>query len=75
MAAHRAIADAALTMISFGLDVVGGNRVALSGGVFMNRILCELVARGLAAREVAVLTHGETPPNDGAICLGQLLAR
>lgn len=45
--------------------------VALSGGVFQNLLLLELIAGGLAARGLAVLTHSLTPPNDGGLALGQ----
>jgi hydrogenase maturation protein HypF len=46
-------------------------RVALSGGVFQNRILFERVAQGLEAQGFAVLTHARVPCNDGGLALGQ----
>ncbi len=70
-AAHSSIADAALAMVKFGLTQVAAGPVALSGGVFMNRILTELVAQRLEALGVRVLTHRSFPPNDGCIALGQ----
>jgi hydrogenase maturation protein HypF len=45
--------------------------VALSGGVFQNRLLLGLVMDGLAAAGFRVLTHTRVPPNDGGISLGQ----
>ena len=45
--------------------------VALSGGVFQNRILFERVLAGLEAQGFTVLTHARIPPNDGGIALGQ----
>jgi hydrogenase maturation protein HypF len=45
--------------------------VALSGGVFQNRLLLQLVQRGLEEREIKVFTHSLVPPNDGGISLGQ----
>lgn len=45
--------------------------VALSGGVFQNRLLLELVERGLEGQGLAVLRHRLVPPNDGGLSLGQ----
>lgn len=45
--------------------------VALSGGVFQNRTLFELVLSGLQAKGFIVLTHGQVPCNDGGLALGQ----
>jgi hydrogenase maturation protein HypF len=49
----------------------GLETVALSGGVFQNVVLTDLVVDGLEARGLRVLTHNQVPPNDGGICLGQ----
>jgi len=45
--------------------------VALSGGVFQNKILEELVYRRLTAEGFKVLVHGQVPANDGGLSLGQ----
>jgi hydrogenase maturation protein HypF len=45
--------------------------VALSGGVFQNRILLERVTSGLEQRGYRVLTHAQVPCNDGGLALGQ----
>jgi len=45
--------------------------VALSGGVFQNKLLFERTVRELERREFRVLTHHLVPPNDGCIALGQ----
>jgi hydrogenase maturation protein HypF len=45
--------------------------VALSGGVFQNVRLTELVAMGLEEAGLRVLVHRLVPPNDGGISLGQ----
>jgi hydrogenase maturation protein HypF len=45
--------------------------VALSGGVFQNRILFEQVLAGLEEKGFTVLTHAVVPSNDGGIALGQ----
>jgi hydrogenase maturation protein HypF len=46
-------------------------RVALSGGVFQNRILFDLVRDGLCDAGLRVLTHRQVPANDGGLALGQ----
>lgn len=45
--------------------------MALSGGVFQNRLLLELVDDGLTEMGFKVLKHSLIPPNDGGIALGQ----
>ncbi|MEP7271703.1 MAG: carbamoyltransferase HypF [Acidobacteriota bacterium] len=45
--------------------------VALSGGVFQNKILLEQVVKRLEELNYTVLTHRLTPCNDGCLALGQ----
>ena len=45
--------------------------VALSGGVFQNRVLLEQVLRRLDGSGLRVLTHRQLPSNDGGLALGQ----
>ena len=45
--------------------------VALSGGVFQNRLLTELCEASLEAAGFIVLTHSLVPANDGGLSLGQ----
>jgi hydrogenase maturation protein HypF len=45
--------------------------VALSGGVFQNRILLERVSARLRSEGYTVLMHGHVPCNDGGLALGQ----
>ncbi len=47
------------------------NVVALSGGVFQNRLLTALTLSQLSASGFEVLYHQQVPPNDGGISLGQ----
>lgn len=49
------------------------NTVALSGGVFQNLLLLDIVKRGLEDAGFNVLIHSLVPPNDGGIALGQAL--
>lgn len=52
----------------------GLNVAALSGGVFQNLLLTELVTTFLQEQGFTVLRHSLLPPNDGGICLGQAVA-
>jgi len=45
--------------------------VCLSGGVFQNKLLCELSYKSLAEKGFEVLLNEKVPPNDGCISLGQ----
>lgn len=45
--------------------------VALSGGVFQNKLLLELVSRQLQGAGFRVLMHRQVPSNDGGLALGQ----
>ncbi|MBO9327108.1 MAG: carbamoyltransferase HypF, partial [Roseiflexus sp.] len=45
--------------------------VALSGGVFQNRHLTELLVQRLERAGFRVLLNRRVPPNDGGLCLGQ----
>ncbi len=46
--------------------------VALSGGVFQNRLLLEQLTLQLARQGFQVYTNRRVPPNDGGLSLGQL---
>ncbi|MGH7708407.1 MAG: carbamoyltransferase HypF, partial [Vulcanimicrobiaceae bacterium] len=62
---HQALVDAAIA----AADAVGpGLPVVVSGGVFQNRLLVELLAERLGAR---LWFNRAVPANDGGICLGQ----
>ena len=45
--------------------------VALSGGVFMNRLLLQLLTRELKSAGLTVLVPQTVPVNDGCIAYGQ----
>ncbi|MCE5284589.1 MAG: carbamoyltransferase HypF [Pelosinus sp.] len=48
-------------------------QVALSGGVFQNRILIESVMKGLKNKGIDVFIQRKVPTNDGGLALGQAL--
>jgi hydrogenase maturation protein HypF len=47
------------------------NEVALSGGVWQNQILLDLVRDGLRQNGFVVYFHQQVPSNDGGLALGQ----
>ena len=49
----------------------GVSRVALSGGVFQNRLLLKLTLDALNKAGLDVISHQWVPTNDGCISLGQ----
>jgi len=67
------IAAAAAEMVRYGSELTGLRTVALSGGVFMNRILTGLLAPQLETGGFTVLQHRDLPPNDGGISIGQAI--
>ncbi|MGW5034578.1 carbamoyltransferase HypF [Streptomyces nigra] len=70
---HRGVARAVAEQCRHVREDAGPRTVALSGGVFANALLEEECARLLAADGFTVLRHGEVPPNDGGLALGQLM--
>ena len=74
---HESVADAALSMVEFALAKREGSLknppVILTGGVFQNRLLTELVTARLASRGMEVFIPRKVPPNDGGISVGQAL--
>ena len=68
---HRWVADATLAAARHARDSTGLSVVALSGGVFQNRLLVDLLVPDLDQSGFKVLRHRQVPPNDGGIALGQ----
>ncbi len=64
---HYAIANAVVNVC----DSVKIKNIALSGGVFMNRILTELCVDKLRKKGYNVYINRQVPTNDGGIALGQ----
>ncbi|WP_030937815.1 carbamoyltransferase HypF [Streptomyces sp. NRRL S-646] len=70
---HRGVARAVLEICRQARRDTRLATVALSGGVFANALLEEECTRLLAEDGFTVLRHGEVPPNDGGLALGQLV--
>jgi len=68
---HLALADGMIRMSERLAESHEVDTVALTGGVFQNRVLTEEVARGLRQRGYRVLLHSELPANDGGLAVGQ----
>ncbi len=74
MAAHHSLAVAAGRMVDYAFSLSEKRTVALTGGVFMNRILNREVTAILETMGARVLVHRDIPPNDGGIAAGQVMA-
>ena len=70
---HRGLAQMIVQETVSLSERTGVKTAALTGGVFQNRLLLELVEKELQAKKIQVLRHHLVPPNDGGIALGQAL--
>jgi len=68
---HHTMADITAEMCKSIAKESKIKRVALSGGVFQNRLLLRLTTAALQKEGFDVLTHRLVPPNDGGMSLGQ----
>ena len=68
---HRGLAAAFVDRVR---SIHQGEPVVLSGGVFQNIVLLELVVSALERAGIEALVHRLVPPNDGGISLGQIAA-
>ena len=68
---HKTMAQIIVQMCQLIAKETGINLVALSGGVFQNRLLFRLTTEALQGEGFQVLTHRLVPCNDGGISLGQ----
>lgn len=71
MGLHHAIARACGDMLAYGLSRFPSAHVALSGGVFMNKILTGLLVPMIESMGARAAVHRQTPPNDACVSLGQ----
>jgi hydrogenase maturation protein HypF len=68
---HKTLAQMSIEVCRLARENTGLNEVALSGGVWQNQILLELVREGLERDGFAVYFHKQSPTNDGGLALGQ----
>ena len=68
---HAALGRSVAALARDLAAAAGVGTVALSGGVFQNARLTEIVERELTASGVEVLVHSRVPPNDGGVSIGQ----
>jgi hydrogenase maturation protein HypF len=68
---HNTIARMICEMCQLIAKKTGINQVALSGGVFQNRLLLRKAIPLLESAGFSALTHKQVPCNDGGISLGQ----
>ncbi len=69
---HAGVADMLAAACVRARAQSGVATVALSGGVFQNRLLLELLWARLESKGFRVYTNRRVPPNDGGVSLGQL---
>jgi hydrogenase maturation protein HypF len=68
---HNTVANMIFDMCRLIAKKTGINQVALSGGVFQNRLLFRKVVPLIESAGFSVLVHKQVPCNDGGISLGQ----
>jgi len=68
---HNTVARMTNEVCHLIADETGITRVALSGGVFQNRLLLRNAVSLLEGSGLQVLTHRQVPCNDGDVSLGQ----
>ncbi|MEJ2230985.1 MAG: hypothetical protein P8X46_07370, partial [Nitrospirales bacterium] len=72
---HKGLAHVICRLVTQCLHSSDGQRrlqtVVLSGGVFQNQVLFELVTHKLETEGLMVLSHAQVPMNDGGLALGQ----
>ncbi|WP_416062555.1 carbamoyltransferase HypF [Rhodococcus indonesiensis] len=68
---HRALASATVRLAARIADAAEVRTIGLTGGVFQNRLLLDMMRTMLQDRGFEVLTHRRVPPNDGGLSLGQ----
>jgi len=68
---HRGVATMTVEVCRRLATAHGMTRVALTGGVWQNRLLLELTVPRLSEAGLDVLVHEQVPANDGGLALGQ----
>lgn len=70
---HLAVSNCTLEIIDLCVEKYGRVPIAFGGGVFQNRLLIELLDKGLKKRNLIGLLPNEIPVNDGGLALGQIV--
>jgi len=70
---HASVAEAACRQVCAIARERPIDAVGLTGGVFQNRRLTEMISGRLAAAGFEVAIHERIPPNDGGLAIGQLV--
>jgi len=71
MGCHQAIADGVAVEVAQRCADHSVETVVLSGGVFQNVLLTDLLSERLEGAGLDARTHRLVPPNDGGLALGQ----
>ncbi|MDU9050371.1 MAG: carbamoyltransferase HypF [Candidatus Electrothrix sp. Rat3] len=69
---HHSIAQLSIDLCLQACAATGLHEAALSGGVWQNQLLFDLVRQGLEEQGLTVYCHQQIPCNDGGLALGQL---
>jgi len=70
---HNTIVAITKDAVTIAANETGIKTIALSGGVFQNRIILEGIGEELSRSGFEVLIHHKLPPNDGGISAGQVV--
>ena len=68
---HQTLCSIVLEVSKQARKRFGIGEIALSGGVWQNQVLLNLVRTALTQNHFTVFTHRQTPANDGGLALGQ----
>ncbi|WP_427162273.1 carbamoyltransferase HypF [Aliinostoc sp. HNIBRCY26] len=70
---HQSLANVIVEMVNRLHQEQTFNQVVLTGGVFQNTILLNILKNQLKNLQINILTHSLIPTNDGGLSLGQAL--
>ncbi len=68
---HLGLSEALVQVVLRLQEQYEFTQVALTGGVFQNQLLHQQICQRLCVAHLNVLVHGNVPPNDGGLSLGQ----
>ena len=71
LAFHAKIADSVACLAHYGASRTGNRNILLSGSIFMNGVLLELVLGKLRSENYKVYIHRNVPMDGSGICVGQ----